>query len=74
MWRSENRSKDESTESPSASPDFSIYLGPVNVLDIGDSHLSEFIPETNHIRLFGSESVQHVEKALDWFHILNLEA
>jgi len=64
LWRSENRSKDESTESPSASPDFSIYLGPVNVLDIGDSHLSEFIPETNHIRLFGSESVQHVEKAL----------
>ena len=64
LWRSEYRSKD-SEGSSSVSPDFGIYTGPVNVLDIGDSHLIEFWPENNSIRLFGSESIQYIEKAID---------
>ena len=47
------------------SPDFGIYTGPVTVLDIGDSHLVEYWPENDSIRLFGSESILHLEKAID---------
>ena len=51
-------------ERAAASPEFGIYTGPVTVLDSGDSHLIELRAENNSIRLFGTESIQFIDKAL----------
>ena len=61
LWRSENPLHDENG---TVSPDFGIYTGQVNVLDSGDSHLIECWPENNVLRLFGTESLQYIEKAV----------
>ena len=45
-------------------PDLSPFSGQVTVLDIGDSHLIEFWPESKTIRFFGTESIQHADKVL----------
>ena len=61
LWRSENPLHDENG---TVSPDFGIYTGQVNVLDSGDSHLIECWPDSNVLRLFGTESLQYIEKAV----------
>merc|ERR1712131_333219 len=61
LWRSENPLHDENG---TVSPDLGIYTGQVNVLDSGDSHLIECWPDSNVLRLFGTESLQYIEKAV----------
>ena len=71
LWKSDYNAK---VTKGTVSPDFGIYTGPVTVLDIGDSHCIEFWPDNNSVRLFGPESIHHVEKAIDsgmeFFHLI----
>jgi len=60
LWKSENRKNAAEVVSPDLSP----FSGQVTVLDIGDSHLIEYWPDSKTVRLFGTESIQHVEKVL----------
>jgi hypothetical protein len=61
LWKSENR---KIVNAEVVSPDLSPFSGQVTVLDIGDSHLIEYWPDSKTVRLFGTESIQHAEKVL----------
>ena len=61
LWKSETR---KIVNAEVVSPDLSPFSGQVTVLDIGDSHLIEYWPDSKTVRLFGTESIQHAEKVL----------